>query len=156
MVQWANVALAPISDARLYCQNVNLTGTESDLNPTLSPVPVLYSQALAASVVLTLPAPVTSNSAWVVLQQDLGDGNWRDVSWLLWTATSGSSSWELSAGEAAGGAYQQTRTPGSAPAASGARTATLGGRIRFVGAATLNPISAQLLVTIYYRLLGLR
>jgi hypothetical protein len=110
------------------------------------------------------------------MQTDLGDGVWIDLSWCLWNALSGSAIFVLANGASGDNAFQQTRVANQAPTFTGSNRSTLGGRIRFTGAATLGAVGAtassrssssssvspaivslaQVLATIRYKQMGLR
>jgi hypothetical protein len=132
------------------------------------PAPVLYTEAVLASVVLTAVGSLTSNTTYVVLQTDLGDGVWIDVAWCVWTGLSGSVTFVLSGGVAGANSFQQSRASGTAPGSNGSNQIPLGGRIRFVGKSTINSSSSSpspspgpaplpgVAVTIRFKLLGLR
>jgi hypothetical protein len=182
MVQWAGIQLQPKTDGIAYCQATPLTSQEVDLfsmpTPALDLVPVLYNQAFLAVVQLALSQVVAQNTSYVVAQSDLGDGAWVDLAWCLWTALSGSATFTLTGGSSGDNAFQQSRLPGQAPGFTGSNRCMLGGRLRFVGAATLAaslaasssaaalqassssptgaPVFPQCQASIHYRVLGLR
>lgn len=149
-----------------YALNVPVTSNEADLynQATQDPFNTLYYQAIEAIVTLTTQG-VSAQSAYVVMQTDMGDGTWVDIAWLVWNGT-GQAVFSLSAGAmAAVGAVQQTRVAGVAPAGNGNNQMQLGARIRFVGKSTQSGSSSssssggtvpQVLATIRYRPLALR
>ncbi len=170
MPTYAGITIANHADGVLYANAVPLTATEADLFngttttiPNQDPIPVTYGQAIQAVVQLTVSGQPVSNLTYVVMQTDLGDGVWVDVAWCLYTKVNNPGTFVFSAGVAGNNSFEQTRTPGSAPASNGSNAMALGGRIRFVGKSTFAGGSsiapggfAGVLCTIKYKLLGLR
>lgn len=173
MSAFANATCKPGTDGIPYAVSVAMPALEGDLfnrpAPASSPIPVLYNMAVSASVELSVSGSPPSQTTYVVLQTDLGDGAWYDLAWCLWTGVAGSANFLLAAGIAGANSVQQTRQSGTAPASSGSIQAPLGGRIRFVGKTSIStgsssvrssssglPASVQQVVcTIQYKLLGL-
>jgi hypothetical protein len=154
MVVYANATPAPAVDAAAYCINALVPANEADLGAPLS---VAYGQALAAVVELTVSGGPASNSSYVICQTDAGDNVWVDVAWAVWTGTSGTAVFLLSAGTAGAGAVQQQRAANSAPASSGSIQAPLLGRVRFTAKAVLaGGVAPAVTATIRAKLLGLR
>ena len=130
-----------------------------------TPVPGLYGQAILASVELSIQGSVNSNTAYVVLQTDVGDGIWYDVAWCSWNGTTGQVNFALCGGAFTCNSFQQ-RASGTAPAGNNANQISLGGRIRFVGKASVTGSSSSsssgpgvtpaVLCTIRYKIMGLR
>jgi hypothetical protein len=170
MTQYANIQVGPNTDGLVYALNTPLTSTESDLfnqqyPAQLDPISVTFGEAILAIVQITALGGILTDTAYCVLQTDLGDGVWVDCAWCLTTETSGEQTFVLSAGIAGNNAFQQTRQPGTAPGSNGSNQMALGGRIRFVGKATVSQSSSSsaspgvvsiVQVTIKYKLLGLR
>lgn len=171
MPTYANITAPSRADGIAYATAVPLTSTEADLynGQTLpntgDPVPVLFGQAIQAVVQLSVAGAPASNSTYVVMQTDLGDGVWVDVAWCFWNGTQGSATFVLSGGVAGNNAFQQSRQAGAVPTpqANGSNAMVLGGRIRFVGRTALSGGSsysvggfAGVLATIRYKLLALR
>ena len=167
------------TDGRTYCSSVLLPAAEGDLynqgtnnaKPE-DPIIVLYHEAILAVVTMTAQGPISSDTAYVVMQTDLGDGNWVDVAWCTWTGTTGSAVFVLSGGVSGANSYQNSRPTGTAPTPlQGSNQIPLGGRIRFVGKASVTTGSSSssarssssssgtvtgILATILYKQLGLR
>jgi hypothetical protein len=172
MTTFANVNPGPSTDGLKYCSNAVIPAVESGLaDSTLQgydPIPVPYEVAVVATVELSAGANIGSNSTYIVLQTDVGSGQWYDLAWILWTGTGGQANFLLSAG--VGGANVITqRTVGTAPAGSGSNQAPLGSRIRFVGKSTITGVASSssavsspgnvpshVTATIRYKLVGLR
>lgn len=163
--------VGPNSDGVKYAVSTPITTTEADLfnqaAPNPDPIPVIEGQACFATVVLTAQGGVLLDNSYVVMQTDLGDGNWIDVAWIVWTGLSGSAVFALSGGVAGSNGLQQTRAAGTAPSSNGSNQIPLGGRVRFVGKATLTlsgssgssispGLEGQVTASIRYKLLGLR
>lgn len=164
MVTYANIDPKTPTDGAPYSTAFTVPSTNADndlFNATgegvSSPVGLPYNQAVLAEVLLTIAGGPATNSTFVILQTDLGDGNWLDVAWVVTTSTTnGNLLFFLSGGVAGSNAIAQTRTAGAAPAANGSNQVPLGGRIRFVGRASLTGGSTpSVVVTIKYKLLGL-
>ncbi len=173
MSTFANATPGPLTDGKAYSINVPLTSNEADLSnaPTEwygDPVALSYQQALSATILLTATRPLASNAAYVVLQTDVGDNQWVDVAWAVWTGTSGSALFYFSVMGVAWNtqAVQQTRAAGTSPVSTGQNLIALGARFRFVGKATINAGSssssspgqgvAQVTATINFKVQGLR
>ena len=170
VVQYANIFPASNSESEKYAIGTPLTSNEADLfnmpvPPFQDPVCIPYKGSILAVVTLALNVNVSSNTAYVVMQTDLGDGNWIDVAWCVWTGKSSSATFALSSNENSSNAVQQTRVAGTAPAANGSNAMQLGGRIRFVGAASIGQgsssssagqLSPIVSASIRYKTLGLR
>lgn len=170
MATFANVIPNKMTDGVLYADARAMPATEQDLGNQPDdrgpPQPMPYEQALVAAVEFTAGGNVSSNTSYVVLQFDLGDGQWIDIAWCTSTITSGTDLHFLTAGSFTGNSFQQTRASGTAPnPTSGANQCPLAGRFRFVGKGSIgqgaasSPSSAApagITVTIRYKLLGLR
>lgn len=167
---FANISPVAEADGLVYSNAVPLVSTEADIfggtgANSPDPVPTVYGQAILAVVVLTVNGYLTGNLSYVVMQQDLSDGVWTDMNWCITTINQGTATFVFSNGIAGANTIQQSRNIGSAPTpqANGNNQLCLGGRIRFTGRAqltggsssTLSP-AAGVVVTIRYRLLGLR
>src|SRR5437016_3757201 len=139
MPTYANIIPKAPLDGLLYASSVSLSGTEVDLyNQTnADPPPLIYNAAIVASVEMALSGSPASNTAYVVLQTDMGDGMWYDAAWGISTITTGNANFLLSAGVGGANSLQQTRAAGTAPSSNGSNQFPLGGRIRFVGKAAL-------------------
>lgn len=162
MPTYANVTPIAAVDGVLYANAVPLTSTEADLGTAF---PVLYGQSVLAIVQFSISGYVNSNQTYVVMQVDLG-GAWVDVAWVVFTGNSGLATFVLSGGGVGNinNAFQQSRNANSAPspAANGSNQMILGGRVRFVGRASLTGGSSAVpgtfigvTATIRYKLLGL-
>lgn len=167
----ANITPQAVTDGIPYAVSIPLTTTEADLNggtnvPT-SPIGVAYGQAIVAVVQLSVNGLVGANATYVIMQMDMGDGVWIDVSWLYWNGLQGSTTFVLSGGGlgAMNNAFQQVRQSGfvPAPAANGSNSVPLAGRIRFVGKTTftggsssLAGLTTQVSATIRYKLMDPR
>ena len=142
---YANVSPAPLKDGSPYCRGVVIPAAEGDLYNVSPPHPMgappicePYGQCVIASVELSTTALVTSETSYVILQGDQGDGVWFDLAWLNWSGK-GQANFLLFAGNYTSGAVQQTRPAGTAPSPSlGSIQCPLTGRFRFVGKATVN------------------
>ncbi len=154
---YATAKTVPAAEASLFNQTV----------PGLfDPIPVPYEAAVVASIELSVTGGPASNASYVVLQTDLGDGVWYDLAWCIWTGTTGSANFLLSAGVGGANVFQQTRAVGTSPSSSSSNQCPLGARIRFVGKATLgaggssssgSPGAAPIVAaTIKYKLTPLR
>lgn len=139
---------------------VPATNADNDLfnGQGADPAIVGATEACLAVVALTIAGGPATNSTYVVLQTDMGDGTWVDCAWCVTTSTSnGTLTFCLSAGVAGANAFQQSRAAGTAPGSSGSNQVPLGARIRFVGKAALTGGAApSVTATIKYKLLGLR
>jgi hypothetical protein len=169
---FANAVAGPTTDGILYCSNKILPAAEADLYnaSTPDPIPLPYEVAIVASVELVVSGNPGSNSSYVVLQTDLGDGVWYDLAWCLLTSVNnGAANFLLAAGVGGANSFQQTRTVGTAPAGNGSNQCPLGARVRFVGKSSLgsgssssssssgspgNPL--QVTAKIVYKIVGLR
>ena len=169
MPTYANITPQALKDGILYANQVPLTSTEADLYSgttaldALDPIPIAYNEAILAIVQMNPIGITGSESSYVVMQTDMGDGTWVDVAWCVYTNSNTLGIFVLSAGIAGATSVQNTRTSGTAPSSNGANQIALGGRVRFVGKATLTGGSssgpggiAGIYATIYYKLLGLR
>ena len=169
MTVFASGQPAASLDGIPYATAAALPGAEGDLfnlssPPFFDPVPVVYDCGILAIVQLTANNNPSSNSAYVILQTDLGDGVWVDVAWCIWTGTSGTVTFVLSGGVAGANSFQQSRATGTAPSSNSSNQMLLGGRIRFVGKATIGANASSssgqagtsVTATIKYKLLGLR
>ena len=161
MATYANTVVADPKDGIPYSKTFTITGTEGDLfNQSAvgpDPVPMVYGQAVEASVQLVASGSPASNSSYVILQTDLNDGIWIDLAGCLWTGTTGTVTFSLSAGAAGANAFQQSRASGTAPSANFSNQCPLGARFRFVGQATLSGGTAPAVkATISYKILALR
>ena len=155
---FATGVVANATDGITYVSGVTLPNTEADLLSPAVPIPLPYMAAVAAVVELTITGGPASNTSYVVMQMDLGDGVWVDVAWCLLTSTSNATyTFILSAGVAGASAFQQSRANGSAPSANGSNQCTLGSRLRFTGQKALTGgTSPSVTAKIIYKLLGLR
>jgi hypothetical protein len=169
MATFASTSGTPSYDGLPYATAAVIPSVEQDLFnqplPQKGPLSVVYGEAALAVIELSLNVQPATNSTYVILQTDLGDGVWLDLVGIVWTGTSGSATFLLSAGVAGALALQQTRQAGSAPGANFANQCPLGGRIRFVGQTTLTGVPANfsssggvagVTCTIRVKLLGLR
>lgn len=168
---FANVVPAAPTDGEPYATAVPLVSTEADLfnqstTPPYDPAPVKWAEGILASVVFTATGGPQPGTAYVVMQTDVGDGQWLDIAWCSWSGVTGSAVFALSAGVAGANAFQQTRAVGAAPSpALGANQCVVGGRIRFVGARVPSGSSSsssssgslpQVTVSVRFKRLGLR
>jgi hypothetical protein len=170
MPNFASILAAPPSDGLLYCKSALLPAAEADLydpgtaGQPYDPVPMPYHAVCVASVVLSAVNLTANTGSYVVLQTDLGSGDWFDVCWSNWTGTSGSAAFLFYGSIQTAGAFQQTRAVGTAPSpAVGTNAIPLGGRIRFTGKGSYSvnggspsPGGNGLFCTIRYRLVGRR
>ncbi len=171
MPNFANATLLPFKDGVAYALAKTVPSVEADLYngnlPNAPPLPVLYDQALLASVTFTAGSGA-QGPTYVVLQTSVDNGaSWIDVAWCQWAGTSGSATFVLSGGSSGGNSFQQTRQPGTAPG-NGYNQTPLGGLVRFVGRTgpgasaspspgpSASPGVAAMAVTVYFRMLGLR
>ena len=146
MATFANITPAAQTDGLLYASGVPLTTTEADLYNGVGgdPEAVRYNDAFMAVIQLTLVGSFTSNNTYIVAQTDMGDGVWIDVAWIVLTSTTpGTTTFVLSGGVAGADAFQQTRAAGMAPASNGSNQIAMGGRLRFVGKASLTSSSSS-------------
>ncbi len=171
---YANVFPVARVGGVIYANQTVMPAAEGDLitpaNAGLAnvdPFPVDFNSSILAVVEFSTAGNIINNTSYVVMQTDLGDGTWIDLAWCTWTGTGATAVFGLAAGAFAGNAFQQSRSVGTAPTpANGSVQCPLGGRIRFVGKATVNtsPGSSSLgpaannevIVTILYKLVGLR
>jgi hypothetical protein len=170
VVQFANIVPSAPTDGVPYAVNFLLTSQELDIfnGPAadLHPVPITFDQAIFA-IVQFVAGQGASQPSYVVMQTDLGDGVWIDVSSCQWTGTSGQATFVLSGGVGGANSFQQTRAAGTNPGNT-FQQCPLGGRVRFVGktgpsASSPSPspsspsvVGPPMQVTVKYRLLGLR
>lgn len=167
---FANITPAENADGLVYADATPLTAQEADLyNKTVranvDPATVVYGQSILAIVVFAVTGSISSNTSYVVMQTDLGGGNWVDIAWCLFTGTTGTQVNALSNGIAGANSFRQSRASGSAPASDGSNQCQLGGRIRFVGKSTIGGSSSSsssgsvingVNVTIRFKMCGLR
>lgn len=179
MTAFANSPPARGTDGVPYCTAAPIPAAEGSLfnlssPPFFDPVAVLYGEAVQAVVQLSLQGAIGSQSSYVVMQTDLGDDVWIDVAWLSWSSgPTGTATFVLSGGVAGANSFQQSRSVGTAPSPpNDARQFPMGGRLRFVGKATITASSSSssssarssgapavtpaVLATIKYKQLGLR
>jgi hypothetical protein len=123
-----------------------------------TPLPIAYGEAVLATIKEVIAGSPASNSSFIVMQTDMGDGFWVDLAWLLDTTTSNATlNYLLSAGVAGANAVKQTRAAAAAPGSTGSNQVALGSRIRFVGNSTLSGGSSpSVTVSINVKILGLR
>lgn len=168
MATLANIVPTAGTDGVVYAASVPLTTSEAALGDavaTPSNIAVQEGQELLAFVKFSISGIVASLSGYVVLQADLGDGNWVDVAWAVVTEATllqGSTTFVFSAGGrgAMNNVFRQTRQSGTVPGTStGTNACPLGGRCRFVGKATTSGGSVgaggganQVAATITYKL----
>ncbi|MBX9682120.1 MAG: hypothetical protein K2X38_25460 [Gemmataceae bacterium] len=136
-----NITPTTPTDGLPYAVAKALTTTEASLQTTgmFDPVPVQYGLGFVAVVQLTIAGTPGSNSTYVVLQTDLGDGVWVDVAWAVTTSTSnGTLTFVLAGGAWSANAVAFTRATGTAPGSNGSNAIPLGGRCRIVGKATVD------------------
>ena len=156
-----------MTDGVVYANSVPLTTTEATIGDGVQVpsglIPIIEGQTIVAVVKLVINGLIVGNLAYVIMQTDLGDGTWIDVAWLVSTGGQGASTFVLCGGGLGqmNNAFAVTRTVGSPPTpqAAGSNVVPLGGRVRFVGKATLVSGSSsvagttpQVLTTITYRL----
>lgn len=163
---FANITPTAPTDGIRYSLNVPLTTTEANLGDQLrspDPIPVVEGQTIVAVVKLTVNGLIVGSNAYVIMQTDLDDNVWIDVAWAVWTGGQGTATFVLCGGGlgAMNNAFQQVRQTNQFPIvqAAGSNAVPLGGRIRFVGRASLISGSSsiagttpQVLTTITYRL----
>jgi hypothetical protein len=172
MPAYPNVLVPLVGKGPQYAVNVPLTapiaGTDQDLFNQLRPDPagVFAARAVIAVVTFT-PTAITTNSSYVILQTDLGDGRWIDLAWCVYTGLT-TATFCLTSAFSVATVFQQTRSAGTAPSSNGSNAVPLGDRIRFIGAATTSSSSSSssssgspgvipgVTVTIGYKLVGLR
>ena len=163
---FASIIPIALTDGVVYAAAVPLTSTEANLGdgskaPNL--VPIIEGQTIVAKVKLSINGFITSNSTFVFLQTDLGDGTWVDVAWCFFDSTQVPGTFVLCGGGlgAMNNAFQQSRNSGSAPAtqANGSNVVPLGGRVRFTGFTNMSSgsssaagVSTVVSATITYRL----
>lgn len=166
-----NITPTAPSDGVLYASAVPLTSTEATLGggsgaQSPEPIPVAFGQTLVAVITLTVNGLIVANNTYVVLQTDLGDDNWIDVAWIVWTGSQGTARFVMCVPPSFTGVWvsQQTRQPGSSPTSqsNGSINFALGGRVRFVGKTTmvggsssLSGVTTAVSATIRYKILGL-
>lgn len=167
MPTYANITPnPPISDGIPYATQVPLTVQEATLGDALKTDPIIAvvnGQTIVAVVKLTVNGLITGNNSYIVMQTDLGDGTWIDVAWIVSTLGQGTQTFVICGGGlgAMNNAFQQSRNSGQPPTpqAAGSNAVPLGGRVRFVGKATLISGSSsvagttpQVLTNITYKL----
>lgn len=137
---YANILPTAESDGVLYCSAVAVPSVEASLGDGLvtpDPIAVVEGIGISAVVELSITGSPGSNSTYVVMQSDYGDGKWADIAWCVWAGTSGSANFVLSGGGlGVNNSFQQSRAVGAAPSMSGSNACSLGGRVRFVGQST--------------------
>jgi hypothetical protein len=142
MTTFATTLGTPQLDGLLYANAAVLPAVEADLGngagSLAPPLSVQYARAVTAEIQLTIAGGPASNTTYIVLQTDFGDGNWIDLAWLKTTSTSnGTTTWLLTGGQWSANALQQSRASGTPPGPTGSNALPLGGRIRFTGQAAL-------------------
>jgi hypothetical protein len=143
---------------------VPTTNADNDLGNApgnlASPVATVFAQVLAAEVQIILGGTIGANAgSFVVLQTDMGDGNWYDVAWCQTTTTTpGTLNFYFQVGlQNVNAVIQQSRVVGAAPASNGTNAIALGGRFRFVGRNQLSGGAAPTMtVNIKYWPFGIR
>lgn len=159
-----------LTDGVIYSDAVPITSTESNLYggtgvQSTNPIATQFGEAIIAIILLNANGIVTANNTYIVLQQDLGDGNWVDINWCVWNGKQGTALFVFSNGVAGANTVEQSRQSGSSPTpqANGSNQLCLGGRLRFVGKTILSGGSSsiqgvvnQVTATIRYKLLALR
>lgn len=176
---FANATLGQQIDGLQYALNVPLTTTEADLSsfpaqPNLDPRSVQYCQAFVASVLFTVQGNPGTMQAYVVAQGSNDNQNWFDLAWCVTTLSAGTALFALCGGQNFANAFQQTRSPGTAPSSTGSNSVVIPGLLRFVGKAvsvppagtssssssarssSASPLSGAILASISLKLLGLR
>ncbi len=164
------------TDGLAYCANFPVPPTEQDLmsvaglNPpgegVINPgqgVASIFGQGVVATVTFTIAQALVSNpGTYVILQGDNGDGNWFDICGCIWQG-SGPVGTQVSfllfsMPQGTPAVLQQTRTPGTQPAANFFNPTPPLGRYRFVGkgSAQGSGSGTSVLVSIFYRLPPLR
>src|SRR5262249_13600799 len=120
---------------------MTVPAAEGDLwnGPGASPLPNPYGRGLTATITLTAQGTVVSNTTYVVIQtRNSPSDAWVDCGWIKWTGN-GTSTWLVSIpAQDVTNVFNQTRTTGQDPGASGTNAVTLGGQVRVVGKATLS------------------
>jgi hypothetical protein len=169
MPTYANITPIATTDGLTYASSVPLTSTEADLYSGTAidgqdPVSVTYGQAIVAVVTLKPQSLTGQLNAYVVMQQDMGDGVWVDIAWCIFQNAQATVTFVLSGGGVGNNAFQQ-RAVGQfpTPQTNGSNAMPLAGRVRFVGKSILTGgssaapgLPAQVAATIRYKLLGLR
>lgn len=153
----------------LYSDAALVQAVEGDLfSGGVPPDPIIakWDECIVAKVNLSISGGNATNTTYIVLQGDFGDGQYVDLAWIVWTGTTGVATFLLCAGEQKANAFQFSRAPGTAPGSSGSNSCPLPSRLRFVGKSSTtgagNSSSAapgqQTVVraTIRYRLQNLR
>jgi hypothetical protein len=144
MTTFAGIAVSDQSKGTAYCTAAAITTTEGDLGtPVVVPN---YVRNVLATAAIALGS--TTSPTYIVLQMDLGDGNWIDAAWITTTDTSGTDIFALAAGSELAGAVQQTRASGTGPSSIGSNPLPLGSRFRFIAKTGANNKAT---VTITYR-----
>lgn len=171
MPTFANTTPIAVKDGVVYASSVPLTSSEADVYNGSAldgqdPVSIVYGQAIVVIVKFVVGGSIVGNSSYIVMQTDLGDGNWIDVAWCFSNINQGSESHVLCGGGVGSinNAFRQSRQSGAVPTpqADGSNAMPLGGRVRFVGKGVMTGGSsgapgsaAQVAVTVTYKLLGL-
>ena len=162
MTTFANVQPVLATDGITYSNAVTVPSSEADLfnqtslGITLDPIPVLYGQAIVATVNLIAVGTVSTNSSYVILQMALDALAWFDMAWITWTGlTAANESFLLSAGSTGAAAFQQSRASGTTPQGTEFNQAPLAGKLRFVGQSTVTG-GGSVTATIAYKMMGLR
>lgn len=161
-----NIIPTAATEGIKYAAAVPLTMIEAVLGdaaqvPTV--IPVIEGQTIVAVVELSINGIITSNSTFVFMQTDLGNGVWVDVAWCYFNKTQAPATFVLSGGGlgAMNNAFEQARNSNSAPAAqaNGSNQVPLGGRVRFTGfthmtggSSSAPGVATQVTVTITYKL----
>lgn len=143
---FTNARLNTQFDGILYANSVVMPAAEGDLSsipaPDRSPLFVMANTNAIASVTFTSQGAIANATAYVVLQVEIGGNDiWYDAVWCNLASVPGagqSVNYLLATGQFGPAAFQQ-RTVGNAPTpANSYNTIGLGGRIRFVGKASVN------------------
>ncbi len=173
MATFANAVPIPFAGGVQYATAVVMPAAEADLYNGVGgdPIQVPWGQGISAAVEFTALGAVSSQTSYVVMQTDFGDGIWFDIAWCVWTGTQGTANFLLSGGIAGNAALTQlggSRAAGAAPAANGSSLCVLGNRIRFVGKASVTGgslsssssaapgVVGEVAASIKYNILGLR
>jgi hypothetical protein len=133
---FANTTPTPSKPGVPYCVNHQMPVLEDDLADSGflgDPVAIPYLVGLAAVIEFSASGPIVTQSSYVVLQMDLGDGQWIDLAGVVWNGVTGTATFLMTVGVAGSLILQQTRAVGSAPPANFANQCPLIGRFRFVG-----------------------
>jgi hypothetical protein len=157
MTSSANINPVVQADNVVYANAVVMPTANADTDIGSPVVVPPWVDAVEAVVEFTVSGSPGSNSTFLVVQGDWGDGSWVDLAWCKSVVTSGTDVFLLSAVSSAGLGVNQSRTAGAAPGSTGQNAGPLPPRFRVAGRSQLSGGSSpKVVANVSYRFRGLR